>query len=397
MARILSLLLAVVAAAHCVAADDDAFAKVRHLTDEDFDTFRAQNKQFFVMFYAPWCGHCKNMKGDYASAAKSADYMMPLVAVDCTVHKTVCETFSVNGFPTLKYFEDEVPQEYEGGRSAAALLEFVQSKYKVDPSTLDVGKLKVKALKALLTERGVDFKGLSEKEDLVKKVKESLHLPALTAAERAAKEKERIERKAKELDEKYGGRSWAQDNRMRKAREVAEKGWEPNGAVVHVIDDTWPAFRQANPKAMVMFHQSWCGACTSFKPMYAEISEKAKELGVAFGAIDCEHNKDLCEIKFKLNSYPTLHFFNNSDSDTPIQFKGNRDEEGILNFIRRVGLGEKIAPKVESWDVNGEVKHLGEETFDEFVAANKAAGFMVMFYAPWCGHCKVGFSARSHA
>jgi hypothetical protein len=31
--------------------------------------------------------------------------------------------------------------------------------------------------------------------------------------------------------------------------------------------------------------------------MYAEISEKAKELGVAFGAIDCEHNKDLCEIK----------------------------------------------------------------------------------------------------
>jgi hypothetical protein len=37
---------------------------------------------------------------------------------------------------------------------------------------------------------------------------------------------------------------------MRKAREVAEKGWEPNGAVVHVIDDTWPAFRQANPKAV---------------------------------------------------------------------------------------------------------------------------------------------------
>jgi hypothetical protein len=53
-------------------------------------------------------------------------------------------------------------------------------------------------------------------------------------------------------------------------------------------------------------------------------------------------------VQFKLNSYPTLHFFNNSDSDTPIQFKGNRDEEGILNFIRRVGLGEKIAPKVFS-------------------------------------------------
>jgi len=42
---------------------------VTHLTDEDFDSTLAMSQSALVMFYAPWCGHCKRMKPEYENAA----------------------------------------------------------------------------------------------------------------------------------------------------------------------------------------------------------------------------------------------------------------------------------------------------------------------------------------
>lgn len=42
---------------------------VLHLTDENFVETLAGADSALVMFYAPWCGHCKRMKPDYEKAA----------------------------------------------------------------------------------------------------------------------------------------------------------------------------------------------------------------------------------------------------------------------------------------------------------------------------------------
>lgn len=42
---------------------------VTHLTDSNFDEILAASDSALVMFYAPWCGHCKRMKPDYEKAA----------------------------------------------------------------------------------------------------------------------------------------------------------------------------------------------------------------------------------------------------------------------------------------------------------------------------------------
>lgn len=42
---------------------------VVHLTAFNFDTVIQEEASILVMFYAPWCGHCKRMKPQYEQAA----------------------------------------------------------------------------------------------------------------------------------------------------------------------------------------------------------------------------------------------------------------------------------------------------------------------------------------
>lgn len=62
-------------------------SQVLHLSSQSFQQGLA-GKQALVMFYAPWCGHCKKAKPEYqAAAAMLADDSQVLAAVDCTVDR----------------------------------------------------------------------------------------------------------------------------------------------------------------------------------------------------------------------------------------------------------------------------------------------------------------------
>ena len=43
----------------------DGAEHVKHLTTESFFSEVQKHDHVLVMFYAPWCGHCKAMKGKY--------------------------------------------------------------------------------------------------------------------------------------------------------------------------------------------------------------------------------------------------------------------------------------------------------------------------------------------
>lgn len=72
------------------------------------------------------CGHCKKLAPEWEKAAvalkgdKSAGVPITLAAVDATVEKSLGEKFEVQGFPTIKIFENgsDSPSNYEGPREA---------------------------------------------------------------------------------------------------------------------------------------------------------------------------------------------------------------------------------------------------------------------------------------
>lgn len=76
------------------------------------------------MFYAPWCGHCTNMKPFYHEAAKilrkdetiKSDRVIVLAKVDATVEGPLSDKHEVEGYPTLFVFRNGAKYEYEGPR-----------------------------------------------------------------------------------------------------------------------------------------------------------------------------------------------------------------------------------------------------------------------------------------
>lgn len=47
----------------------DVDSEVVHLSTNSFDPVIKEESSVIVMFYAPWCGHCKKMKPEYEKAA----------------------------------------------------------------------------------------------------------------------------------------------------------------------------------------------------------------------------------------------------------------------------------------------------------------------------------------
>ncbi|KAL2168901.1 hypothetical protein VTG60DRAFT_6736 [Thermothelomyces hinnuleus] len=136
---------------------------------KDYDRLiNKSNYTSVVEFYAPWCGHCQNLKPAYEKVAKNLEGLAKVAAVNCDddANKPLCGSMGVQGFPTLKIVRPKkgggkpVVQDYQGQRTASAIVDAVVQHInnyvvKVEDKSLDnflADKEKPKAL--LFTEKG---------------------------------------------------------------------------------------------------------------------------------------------------------------------------------------------------------------------------------------------------
>ena len=97
------------------------------LTQENFEREVLKSDDLWIVeFFAPWCGHCKNLAPEYEKAAKALKGIAKLGAVDMTVDGTVGSKYNIQGYPTLKFFGDDKKsaKDYDAGRTAKDLVSF---------------------------------------------------------------------------------------------------------------------------------------------------------------------------------------------------------------------------------------------------------------------------------
>ncbi|KAG8445647.1 hypothetical protein GDO86_010433 [Hymenochirus boettgeri] len=98
------------------------------LTDDSFDKQVLKSDDVWLIeFYAPWCGHCKNLEPEWAAAATEVKEQtkgkVKLGAVDATVSQMLASRYGIKGFPTIKIFQKgEDPVDYDGGRTKADIV-----------------------------------------------------------------------------------------------------------------------------------------------------------------------------------------------------------------------------------------------------------------------------------
>eukprot|EP00759_Apiculatamorpha_spiralis_P007941 PhF_6_TR14973/c0_g1_i2/m.23524 len=98
------------------------------LTTANYNTAIEENPFWVILFYVPWCPHCKALKPVYEQAAANpyiAQSQTLFASVDCEDQKDLCSTLRIKSFPTIKYVrKGSQPYEFEGSRTYERIVEF---------------------------------------------------------------------------------------------------------------------------------------------------------------------------------------------------------------------------------------------------------------------------------
>jgi len=123
LATVTVILLGIITTAFAIEQEGDVYV----LTTSAFNDFVDTEDISLVEFYAPWCGHCKNLAPEYAKAATALKPNgVKLAKVDATVESDLASRFGVTGYPTMKIFRKGSASEYKGPRDAAGIVSFMQ-------------------------------------------------------------------------------------------------------------------------------------------------------------------------------------------------------------------------------------------------------------------------------
>ncbi|XP_067832017.1 protein disulfide-isomerase A3-like [Heptranchias perlo] len=104
---------------------------VKVVVAENFDeVVNDESKDVLIEFYAPWCGHCKNLEPKYKQLGEMvrSDPNIVIAKMDATAND-VPSVYDVRGFPTIYFVAagmKQSPKKYEGGREVSDFLSYLK-------------------------------------------------------------------------------------------------------------------------------------------------------------------------------------------------------------------------------------------------------------------------------
>ncbi|XP_064647427.1 protein disulfide-isomerase A4-like isoform X2 [Lineus longissimus] len=379
------------------------------LTKDNFTNWINEKNLALVEFYAPWCGHCKQLEPHYEKAATSLlqnDPPIPLAKVDATVEGDLAKQYSVDGFPTLKIFRNGKAFDYNGPREEYGIFDYMIKQ--VGDASKEVKSLKVIRESFGGKKTDISVVGFFESD----KDKE---YDVFTNAANNLRE---------DFKFLHTFDSSLRDNFKVNAGSVVVFNAE---RFYTKFENKWHVFDKLNPKveeieSFIREHQV---------PLVSNLNRKRLEkrftkrpLCVVFYTVDfsfdhikatqlwrlkiAEIAKDFRDITFAVADEDGMSTmfrdfkFDDSGEDMNIgcfdekekkypmaPMEDGFDSSEIRAFLKKFKDGE-LKPMIKSQPVpkkQGNVKVVVGKSFEDIVN-DKTKDALIEFYAPWCGHCK---------
>ncbi|XP_029156289.1 protein disulfide-isomerase A3 [Nylanderia fulva] len=376
---------------------------VLELTDETFESELERHENTLVMFYAPWCGHCKRLKPEYAKAAElliGYEPSITLAKVDCTESgKETCNKFSVSGYPTLKIFEhNEFRSDYNGPREAPGIVKYMKSQ--VGPASKEL--ISEQAHKEYLVTDDVSVIGYFEKDDsplaavfhtVAKKLREKVrfaHTSTKEVLDKVSHKNTIVLYRPKILHNKFEDKSLIYEGAesISDVNDFVTKNYYGIAGVR--TRDNSQDFK--NPLVVAYYNVDYVKNAKGTNYWRNRIIKVAKDFPEYSFAIaskdDFQHELNDFGIDYTKGDKPIVLV-----RDAKNQKYALKDEfsmETFEAFLKDLQAGA-LEPYLKSEPIpesnTGNVKVAVAKNFDDLVT-NSDKDTLIEFYAPWCGHCK---------
>jgi protein disulfide-isomerase A6 len=266
--RLLIVILTLVSSSLCLYGSNSNVIK---LDESNFDQLVINsNELWLVEFFAPWCGHCKNLAPEWEKSANALKGIVKVGAVDADAHKSLGGKYGIKGFPTIKWFglKKNSPKDYEQGRTASEIVKFA------------VGKI---------TE--------------------------ITNAR---------------LTGKTTGDNTSSGHKQQQQQHRKDEG-DKN---VIVLDDSNFESTVFNSKDMwlVEFYAPWCGHCKNLEPQWNRAATDLKGK-IKVAKVDATVNSRIAS-KYDIKGYPTIKIFPPGEkSESKVEnYDGGREADQIVTY-----------------------------------------------------------------
>lgn len=416
MARIFAVPI-ILATFLVVASAADSVIDYSTLSADAFKSEIDSQDLILVKFYAPWCGHCKRLAPEYEDAATRLagdDPAVPLAKVDCTNEnggKDICSQNEVQGYPTVKIFQNGKASDYNDGRDADSIVkkmrslagpasklydsfEKMETLYKDAKNLLVIGLFKNDddSLYKQFIETANQNRDLAsyvhifedKASDKFEKLAtlgadKSVKLPSVVLA-RAKNYRSKFEPDYLVYDSSDELKDWIHENsnglvvaRTPTNRDVPK----PNIVVYYNVD------YERDPKGTNYWRNRVLKVASKYKDQ--DITFAISNVG-QFASELSEYGLDMARLA-KEHS-PAVVAKDKDGKKYALQEKLSVDS--LTKFVESF-LEGKLEPFMKSEDEpdneNADVKVAVGKNFDKLVTKSEKDVF-IEFYAPWCGHCK---------
>ncbi|XKL63465.1 hypothetical protein PGB90_005829 [Kerria lacca] len=370
------------------------------LSKVDFKKAVNDIEHLLVEFYAPWCGHCKQLAPEYAKAAKELakeGSLIKLAKVDATEENELAEEYGVRGYPTLKFFKNGRPLDYGGGRQAESIISWL--KKKTGPPARELASIsEIKEFKANNTVAIIGY-FKDSKNDLASKflsvasVIDDHHFGIITN-ENVLTESEVKEDKIilyKKFDEE----------KVEFTGDITEEALK-SFVFIHSLplvvefnhETATKIFGGDIKRHLLLFLSKKDGHFDKYLDTAKNVAQHFREkvLFVTINTDEEDHIRILEFFGMKKEDVPSVRAIKLEEDMAKYKPESAElTEESIKTFV-----GDFVEGKLkqhylsqelpEDWNAKS-VKVLVASNFDEIVLDN-SKDVLVEFYAPWCGHCK---------